>query len=360
MHAADRVSTRHPVSDRLIDLLGDLASLDAPDEAATAAPQLLERLAEDGGAAACQLDTALTHADDLQAPAFQTVASVGYSPEVSSHLRAELAPSPHGRRVLAATGGLRIDEDDPFHFRGSDHYREVLHPAGYDDGISIALRDPGARLVGLLHLSARSTRDFAPELVGALAPLGRAFARLTTVATCSSPDVTLPPEYAAVRLDAAGRATPVVGRAPLHAALDTELLGIVRSILGSGTRFATFLHQQAGRLVEVRVHCPSGRAATHQPCTVATRPAASTLGLTLRQLEVLTAVATGAGNREIADELCLTQRTVAAHVEAILARLDTPSRAGAAAKATAAGVLLPSADPESVRSLARVLGRPVT
>ena len=63
--------------------------------------------------------------------------------------------------------------------------------------------------------------------------------------------------------------------------------------------------------------------------------------------EVLTAVATGAGNREIADELCLTQRTVAAHVEAILARLDSPSRAGAAAKATAAGVLLPSADPAS-------------
>jgi DNA-binding CsgD family transcriptional regulator len=359
MDAPAGANAPHPVSDRLIDLLGDLAALATPDEATTAAPHLLERLADDLGAAACQLDTAVTDADDPQAPSFQTVASVGYSPEVSQHLCAELAPSPHGRRVLAATAGLRIDEDDPYDFRRSSHYLDVLHPAGYDDGISLALRDSGAHLVGLLHLSARSTRDFAPELTGALPPLGRAFARLTTVATCSTPDVTLPREYAVVRLDAAGRATPVVGRAALHATLDADLLGIIRSILGTGTRFATFLHQQHGRLIEVRVHCPSGRAAMRQPCTVATRPAASTLGLTLRQLEVLTAVATGAGNREIADELCLTQRTVAAHVEAILARLDSPSRAGAAAKATAAGVLLPSADPASVRSLARVLQQPI-
>ncbi|GAA3681220.1 hypothetical protein GCM10022237_45260 [Nocardioides ginsengisoli] len=344
---------------RLIDLLGDVAAVATPDEATGDAPRLLERLADDLGAAACQLDTVVTHPDDPASPSFQTVASVGYSPDVAGHLCAELAPSPHGRRVLEASTGLRIDEDDPYDFRGTELYRDVLHPAGYADGISLALRDSGDHLAGLLHLSARRTSDFAPDLGTALPPLGRAFARVARVATWSTPDVTLPAEYAAVRLDAAGRATPVVGRAPLHAALDDELRGIVRSILGTGTRFANFLHQQEGRLVEVRVLCPSGRATEHQPCTVATRPATSTLGLTLRQLEVLTAVATGAGNREIADELCLSQRTVAAHVEAILTRLDSPSRAGAAAKATASGVLLPSADPSSVRSLARVLRRPV-
>ncbi|GAB4012093.1 helix-turn-helix transcriptional regulator [Nocardioides ultimimeridianus] len=355
MEAPVRAPGPRTVSDRLIDLLGDLASVATPEDA-TAAPDLLARLADCCGAAACQLDTAVTGADEVQVPAFQTVATVGYDPDVSSHLCTELARSPHGRLVLDAPTGRRI-ADDTFDFRASASYRDVLHPAGYADGVSIALRDTHAQLVGLLHLSAHDSRDFAPELTGALRPLGQAFARLTTVATCSTPDVTLPREYAVARVDAAGRPTPVVGRAPLHVALDEELMGIVRGVLGTRTEFATFLHQQNGRLVEVRVHAPRpGRG--RQPFTIATRPAPTTLGLTLRQLEVLTAVATGAGNRDIAEELCLTQRTVAAHVEAILSRLGVSSRAGAAAKATAAGVLLPNADPDSVRSLARVLQRP--
>ncbi len=348
----------HPVSDHLVDLLGDLAALSTPDETTTAVPRLLERLADQTGAAACQLDTAVTSNGDSPQAAFQTVASVGYPEPVSQHLCGEFTTSRHGRLVLEASAGLRIAEDDPYDFRSSTHYHDVLHPAGFDDGISLALRDSGQRLVGLLHFSASTSRDFAPELVGALAPLGRAFARITRVASCSVPDVTLPWDYAVVRLDARGTATPVVGRVPLHLDLDESLRAIIRGVLATGMQFATFLHQQRGHLVEVRVHSPGGHPTARQPCVVATRPAGSTLGLTLRQLEVLTAVATGAGNREIADELCLTQRTVAAHMEAILTRLETPSRAGAAAKATAAGVLLPSADPASVRSFERILRRP--
>ena len=81
------------------------------------------------------------------------------------------------------------------------------------------------------------------------------------------------------------------------------------------------------------------------------------LALTERESEVLRLMAAGYSNREIAEELCLTQRTVAAHVEAILTRLDTPTRAGAAAMATAAGILLPSPVPTSVRSIASILRR---
>lgn len=348
----------HHVWDRLIDLLGDLAALAAPEEATAAVPGLLERLAERTGAAACQLDTTLTDVRDGESPVFQTVASVGYTLPVSRHLCGEFTRSIHGRLVLGASTGLRIAVDDPYDFRSSTHYHDVLHPAGFDDGVSLALRDTANQVVGVLHLSACTPHDFDPELTVVLAPVGRALARITRVASCSTPDVTLPPEYAVVRLDAAGRPAPVVGRPKLHVTLDTQLLEVVRGVLATGIRFATFLHLQDGHLVEVRVHSPSGLASARKPCILATRPAASTLGLTLRQLEVLTAVATGAGNREIAEELCLTPRTVAAHVEAILTRLDSPSRAGAAAKATAAGVLLPSADPRSVRSLERILRRP--
>ncbi|GAB3865332.1 hypothetical protein GCM10028801_35650 [Nocardioides maradonensis] len=342
----------------LVGLLSDLGSLAGPEETSTELPHLLGELADQTGAAACQLDATVTSTRGTDHAEYQHVTSVGYPPEVADHLAGSFMDSHHSRLVLAAEDGLRIGDVDPYAFRASDHFRDVLRPAGFDDGLSRALRDRNHDVVGMLHLSATGPDDFSPDLPEILDAVAGALARITLVASRTAEDVTLPREYAVARVDAAGRPTPVIGRAPLHVALDEELVSIVRGVLATGMEFATFLHQQNGRLVEVRVHAPQpgpGR----QPFTIATRPAPTTLGLTLRQLEVLTAVATGAGNRDIADELCLTQRTVAAHVEAILTRLGVSSRAGAAAKATAAGVLLPTADPDSVRSLARVFQRPV-
>jgi DNA-binding CsgD family transcriptional regulator len=342
----------------LLELVADLATLGTPDDATTRLPQMLDRLAGEVGAHACQVDAATTTSRGATTARWQTVATVGYPRAVSEHLGGEFLRSDHGRLVLDSHGPMRI-ETDTHDFRRTPHFHDVLHPAGYDDGISLALRAADDVVIGIVHLSACSADDLRTETLAGLPAIGRVLARVTEVASCSVRDVTLPPEYAVVRVDAHGRSRPVVGRDPLHLHVDETVQAIVHDILATGVRFATFLHQQDGRLVEVRIHAPEGRPTTHQPYVIATRPAESTLGLTLRQLEVLTAVATGAGNREIAEELFLTQRTVAAHVEAILTRLGTPSRAGAAAKATAAGVLLPSSRPDSVRSIAAVLRRPL-
>lgn len=43
----------------------------------------------------------------------------------------------------------------------------------------------------------------------------------------------------------------------------------------------------------------------------------------------------GRANREIAERLCITPRTVGTHIEHILAKLDLPNRAAAAARAAA-------------------------
>jgi DNA-binding CsgD family transcriptional regulator len=55
--------------------------------------------------------------------------------------------------------------------------------------------------------------------------------------------------------------------------------------------------------------------------------------LSTRELEVLRLIANGRTNREIADTLCLSERTIDRHVSNILSKLDVPSRAAATAYA---------------------------
>ncbi len=62
-------------------------------------------------------------------------------------------------------------------------------------------------------------------------------------------------------------------------------------------------------------------------------------GLTTRELDVLTLLAGGLNNREIADRLALGVRTVATHVEHLLSKLAQRSRAGAGAMAVDQGLL---------------------
>ncbi|MFY4719839.1 LuxR C-terminal-related transcriptional regulator [Streptomyces sp. LaBMicrA B280] len=60
--------------------------------------------------------------------------------------------------------------------------------------------------------------------------------------------------------------------------------------------------------------------------------------LSPRELQVLAELASGRTNREIAERLYITPRTVGTHVEHILAKLDLPNRAAAAARAAAGGI----------------------
>jgi len=62
-------------------------------------------------------------------------------------------------------------------------------------------------------------------------------------------------------------------------------------------------------------------------------------GLTPRELDVLTLVSGGLSNQEIAGRLVTSVRTVATHVEHILAKLSQSSRAGAAAVAADQGLV---------------------
>lgn len=60
--------------------------------------------------------------------------------------------------------------------------------------------------------------------------------------------------------------------------------------------------------------------------------------LSPRELQVLAELTAGRTNREIAQRLYVTPRTVGTHIEHILAKLDLPNRAAAAARAAAWGI----------------------
>jgi NarL family two-component system response regulator YdfI len=71
------------------------------------------------------------------------------------------------------------------------------------------------------------------------------------------------------------------------------------------------------------------RALGKQPAGRATRPRRADGVLSAREVEVLEAVARGLRNKEIADRLSITERTVKAHVASIFNKLAVDSRAGA-------------------------------
>jgi DNA-binding NarL/FixJ family response regulator len=64
-------------------------------------------------------------------------------------------------------------------------------------------------------------------------------------------------------------------------------------------------------------------------------------GLTRREAEVLSLVAAGLRNAEIADRLYLTPKTVSHHLSAIYAKLGVDSRIAAAQVAIRIGIGLP-------------------
>ncbi|MFD3665223.1 LuxR C-terminal-related transcriptional regulator [Streptomyces sp. NPDC058659] len=94
----------------------------------------------------------------------------------------------------------------------------------------------------------------------------------------------------------------------------------------------TLLTEAFAAAVDSRAAAPSQELAA--PAGGARRPG----GLSPRELQVLAELTAGRTNREIAERLYITPRTVGTHIEHILAKLDLPNRAAAAARAAAWGI----------------------
>jgi DNA-binding NarL/FixJ family response regulator len=74
--------------------------------------------------------------------------------------------------------------------------------------------------------------------------------------------------------------------------------------------------------------------------------------LTLREVEVLNGLANGLSQREIAQELIISPKTVGTHIQRILGKLDVHSRAEAVAAAYQRGIVGPPSSPNGADSVA--------
>ena len=228
-------------------------------------------------------------------------------------------------------------------------WAECLMPAGIHEALALGLFAPAERHVGFLALLSGNRQPPTPAVRRRLAALAPVLAHgidpmrsLLTIAQL----VRGATAGTVFRRD--GRTVPLPGLDgdPLLAAGSPVLTPACGRIAGRQA-YSSFLWPLGG------AHAPGGHArvtALAAPDDVPAvldgvvllSPAPDLHGLTPRELEVLGLVVDGYSNQEIARTLVVAPRTVAAHIEHLLGKLDAPTRTLAAVRAEREGLYVPA------------------
>ncbi len=281
---------------------------------------------------------------DVAARRHRTLANAGYPPDVLRWM--------NGGELLAECAELGIDRTGaPARMRdvppaaraAAGTISLVLLPMGYREGLTMCLRTADGRPAGLLNLSVDDARHPSDDACALLAALNGTLANVcdATLASRWLRRLAAGDGAEAVALTASGAPVGLAGPVP-------PALGPGAPALAAAQRAARDLRGGPRRFL---ARAPTGwLAVTVMPCreaampaivaVVAARPDPDLHGLTPREVEVLTLMADGLSNAQIAARLVVGARTVATHVERVLDKLGAPTRAAAAARAAAEGLRL--------------------
>jgi DNA-binding CsgD family transcriptional regulator len=319
-------------------------------EIAAATGNLRERSESFLGALRAHLpcDAAWMALTDVQHPHYTTAASTDLDESVREYLE---GPVTAADIEATGTNGKRpplSPSDLPYPRTELRTWAECLVPGGINEALAVALFEPGGRHVGFLALlyGARQppSSELRAELARATSIIGHGVDPLRGLVSAARlvADAT-----SGVALRADGRAEPVPGLDldPLLRAAD--LLELAHAQLGGGHTYTSFLWPshpgQPIRHQRVTVIAATTSTTTAYVGLVLLSPGSRLRGLTARELEVLGYVVDGCTNQEISHRLVLSPRTVAAHLEHILVKLDAPSRTLAAVRAFRDGLYVPVA-----------------
>lgn len=225
-------------------------------------------------------------------------------------------------------------------------WTDYLEPAGFRGGMAVGLFTLDGHAFGLVVLATvieGQQTEADRDLLGRLAPaIAAAVDPMRTVRTVAR---LVDGAEAAILLELTGRIVGVPGL-PGHVLLaaHSPALAVATKLVEEGTRHAEFLvpHAVDGGVEHARVtvlSCPTFPYA--EAALVALSPAGDVRGLTRRELEVLGLIIEGWSNQRIAASIVVAERTVAAHIEHILAKLGVPTRTLAAVQAIRTGLYVP-------------------
>jgi DNA-binding CsgD family transcriptional regulator len=216
----------------------------------------------------------------------------------------------------------------------------VLALHRFEEGLTHCLFTADGRYTGVLSLNTVESAPYDEARLAAIVLAAPFLAEIVDVtASLRSAAAALPPGMPAVVLHRDGGITEL-GDRPVSALLlpGAPLLGRARERAPIGPGVTGFLiDDPAGRLAQVVVVRP-GDPGADGALLVGVAPA--TPILSRRELQVVTLIAEGFTNPEIADRLQVSRHTVATHLGHILERLGAPTRGAAAARAVAEGLLL--------------------
>lgn len=262
-------------------------------------------------------------------------------PERAARLLAvDFVSSPWYLDVLTAPLPPAASAESGRGYRHGWFFQEYVRPAGFRDAMSGTLRSQG-RYVGMVHLSAERDGAFTTEARQLLASLLPALATLADTCSRVSHLHDLASDAPAA-LFTRGQVVDLPGRDRPGVLEDGEFCRLLHEFGESGGQRLQLLWPAGHawyRVVLGRHRLPGG--AGRQVTLVSAQPIAVPYGLSHRELDVLTRTAMGQTNQAIADELFVSLRTVHTHVEHVLRKTGSASRAQAAALAMRDGLLRP-------------------
>ena len=275
----------------------------------------------------------------------RALANVGYSEEMLTHFHGPQFDEEIRSLNMHVTGYPVRMRDVPGDALAVRTIAEMLVPAGYSEGMTMCLRTSSGRETGLLNLSTSDKRhpsDAERDVVSALCSTLANVADATQSARFLLS--LLQPGAFAVALSRDGAVTPLAGVAT-HPLLDAgaHLPRLAHAITTRDGRQSTRFLWPADDRRWHRVGITPCRSAGLAGCDAVLFVEAETVAieLTRRELEVLTMLTSGWSNAEIGSRLWISPRTVGTYVESVLAKLGVPTRAAAAARAVADGMIVP-------------------
>jgi DNA-binding CsgD family transcriptional regulator len=283
---------------------------------------------------------------DTSRPGYQTSAAVGHDAANRAYLE-----SSSFNELVEAFGVLRRNRtlclrDLPVPPSEIPSWAEHWWPAGYREGIGVPLVARDGRHLGLMTMytgSSADPSDTVRDVIGAVAPM--ISAAIDPMSTIAGLAALVGDARAGSVVDRGGSVHELPG-VPLHPLL-TENSHVVSTALAhlshrrTHTAFLCPDPRGGDEYVRVTAIALPPQAPKNFVALILISPPGDLRGLTHRELEVLGFIIDGQTNHYIARALFITERTVAAHMEHIRAKLNAPTRTVAAVRSLHLALYLP-------------------